>query len=580
MQRSITHSQYQQSSPLDTLKFYLQRHWERCPSLLILGVGVFSTTLISFGWLSTQSKMNTSADIINAIDINYTGSTDINTIQNKSSPFELVSSSTESNLQIIESAKVKIGEVDALSPVTDDKYRIGVTELPKVFTYSVPDISYPASALAQGFNALASVDDTNLINWSMDMLLTDIERPEQHLALSALLHDWATVDLQNPIIQLLQSMHSSRSEMDLTIRKEILSQLLFNRPDGYAYLHSLLEDTNLTKVQQSAAQQTLIALQPEHAHSIADQILALNDAATTEIMISDWIYTDANAALSWLETAAGSSLPKHLTDQALATLVEQDPVAALARAESMTPGQGRVASIEYALLSLLENEPDTVRDYIDSLPNTRDGRILANKLALSIASEYGSNDPLAALNWAQLKEPTMAQSLVEAILVEWYADDSASAISWATTNLDSTARTLVIEHGLSEQLTNDPKSGKQAYIELDMSTRMQLASKFGEQLESEYPGAGLDWLQTISDPAERNEAQQGILQAVVVTDPESAVELSMDFDSIRQTEILIDLVDIHGDNRPELFQQFIDDPRIDSNTRAELQRWHSERQPG
>jgi len=528
--------------------------------LFTLASGVVGGVMLATLWLPSQADLNIAKDEIRKLTRESTVQASEGSERNKGL-----------SLKALSSFLVKPTDTERNSTVKRDAGSSVVgTELPDVFIAGISNPARAADELANGFSLLASADDASVSRWAMNLLSTNMERIENHLALLALLQDWAIVDANAAIEELIKSLNDSLSEFDLVARKRVLAQLVNELPQSSDILYSKLGESNLSQVQLSTTFSALMEIDADRAQAVADHVVEVYGVDATQTLMRDWIQADATTALTWLNTAPESLISSDVRERAMSLLSEQDPQAALSLAESLEPDQGRLASIQFVLENMLSKDPDAVRDYIDTLPDTRDGRELVDRLVLSVAREMGQKDPLAAISWAQQKDLAIADDLVEAILIEWHATDSVAATSWADANLDQHARTQIIERSLSQQLTNDPQTAERIYSGLDFNTRANHASMFGEQLELEYPGAGRKWVETITDPIEKGYAEQGILQAMVYTDPESAIALSLNIDSDLRTEVLLNLVQIHGGENPQLIQQLIDDPNVDDITREQI----------
>jgi hypothetical protein len=284
---------------------------------------------------------------------------------------------------------------------------------------------------------------------------------------------------------------------------------------------------NITTVPFQELYSVLSALPEERLNELAAQLNKLPDDKETSAKIATffkaWAHIDPKAALR----AAVMFKTAEAKTTAIAAVIESADVTqaeALARAIKDWPegtiGRGqRNNFLASAMTKWAQIAPADVAKFFDSIQAA--GRF--NWAASTIAQNWATTDPQAALAWAQAHgDADGFNNAVNGAVCGWWSKDHAAAEAYALTHLSDPSGRQLASHLANYIYSRDAERAKQWAAALpDLQARQQSATMLTMQMAWSDPKGASEWAVTLPADIRDNSLRQA-MHYWAASDPPSA----------------------------------------------------------
>jgi hypothetical protein len=239
-------------------------------------------------------------------------------------------------------------------------------------------------------------------------------------------------------------------------------------------------------------------------------------------LFREWVQSDLEGALAWLQTSRRGEARTAGLFIALAYLAQDDPGRAVGLANSLASTEPELQVYNLLFSQIATNDPETAVSLLRSVPAGEAG----NNAIGALGGAYATKDFEAALRWARsFSDPVANANAVQAVLIQKIESDPVQAISLAAGELSGTAQNEVVERALRQIQRDDPSAFHEWISEFPNGLPSALVPEAASSLAAYSPDEAMRWLGRIPVGIDHDRALVSMVTAWSRSDDTYASEL-------------------------------------------------------
>jgi hypothetical protein len=255
--------------------------------------------------------------------------------------------------------------------------------------------------------------------------------------------------------------------------------------------------------------------------------MKMSDPATRatfeQAVVARWGLSDPEAAFGGVVGLPASGRKDQLLRQVAGDLVRADPQRAVSLALGVNRADRR-ATLMNILSEWAQQDAPAAAQWLESNP----GKV-NRMVAFQIASAYGVQNPVEALDWAQRfdRGSSRGSSLAGTVLSAYAEENPADALRLAMTIEAGAKRGQAITAVLGAAARRDPTFAMDNLDKVSSGQyRSQAVMNIAMQIVRSDPRAAVEWVKSVNDEEARADGLQNLAQALASSDPETATSLT------------------------------------------------------
>ncbi len=234
-------------------------------------------------------------------------------------------------------------------------------------------------------------------------------------------------------------------------------------------------------------------------------------------LLGRWGRANPAAALAWVQTSGSAALRKKGLSTVLADWGVDDPSAALRWAGRMPPGEERDDALSRVFKSFATADParawSTLRG---SSYGAAQGR-----LRVVVLEDWANTDPSAAAAAAS-RAKAAEWWVYPDIASKWASQDPGAALTWAQSIPGAMTRDRAVDSAVKAMAAVDPQAAAAALSGEQGSHLQALAPDIATQWAAKDLGGAMGWATNLPPGLAHDRAVQAVVEQWAQTDPQSA----------------------------------------------------------
>ncbi len=262
-----------------------------------------------------------------------------------------------------------------------------------------------------------------------------------------------------------------------------------------------------------------------------DQPGAGHDMHPTEIVFSQWVISDYAAAEAFLNTVDDESIKSRLALSLINEMSYRDPQSAIELAMGMEDSQSRSQAFETAFYGWSSH---SLMDAIDFATNSLSGEdqerafyIIGMTAGNSRPGQFGGN----AYDTMVMTE-TMPDALGEMVrmsnMYNFFMEDSQAALQWLDTVSDPIEREQLLSTVAYDMAQTDLVLAQSMFDQSSESIQMMLGDGIAIEMYNNSPESAWSWYDQLPDGQVKTSVLYGLVHNEAQTNPDKAIQLAMD----------------------------------------------------
>jgi uncharacterized protein YbdZ (MbtH family) len=223
-----------------------------------------------------------------------------------------------------------------------------------------------------------------------------------------------------------------------------------------------------------------------------------------------------------MDSQTDPNVKKNITQGVISGLTSENPEAAAAMAAALPPGDNQRNAITNIANNWANDDPVAAAQWATKLPPGES----RNTALRYIAGQWAETDPASAAKWAQSQIPVgdALNNALSNIASNWAENDPSGAAQWSATLPAGDTRTEALGSSMRAWVEQDPDKAL-SWFSSNVQTgkdRDTTIVRFWSAAFDKSPQLGIQWMNSISDPALRATHYQYLAKHWMKTDPATA----------------------------------------------------------
>ena len=310
---------------------------------------------------------------------------------------------------------------------------------------------------------------------------------------------------------------------------------------------------------------------PSDKEAILAQFEGVERSKIASMVAGSLIAEDADAAIKMFSTIPATQRDDQSFSQFAWALSLHNPEEALKFSTTLASASERSQVVRQAISQLARLSPQDAATRMDSMTDPKDRQ----QALVALAETWGSNDPSAALRWAESLSGDEKTSALASLLPEQARNNPGEAAAKLQALLDNpgNASGSVLQTATGnlakEWAGRNPDEAGAWVAGLPAGAAAEAgAAALVENWSSHDPIAAADWLATLPEGGVKDAAIQPLVESIRQNDPETAFSWGMSMkDAAKRSTVMEETIRNWNTNDPEAARAAVQQANLSSEER-------------